>query len=331
MPDENEQVALEDSANEENEEEVTADAGTSTKTATAPEEAPPDEGTAEAAPDETEADAEESESAASADADADESESAASADAEAEQSSAATATKPAPPVSRTSQMAGVGGAMLVVSVVILVAAVVIAMSSRKQPVEPALINEYRTSMDEITRKLSEIEAKTESAPAIIIGEVGNFDDFTRMMKVGNTQSIEGHFEEAAQSYEAAITLDPSGKLSDEAHYRLGICRVKTGQTEDAIREFRFVVQNYPGSRHYAASALEMGELLMARKNFSQARRLFYMVLGSESRLSEDQQAVLERTYYAIARAYEDEAVAVEATRYNPETALDFGVKTGETR
>ena len=221
--------------------------------------------------------------------------------------------------------------MLVTSVAIMIATITIAMSSHRQPVETELINEFRTSMDEMTLKLSEIEAKTESAPAIIIGEVGNFDDFTRIMKVGNTQFIDRRFEEAAQSYEAAITLDSSGKLSDEAHYRLGMCLLKTGRPEDAIREFRFVIEDYPGSGHYAASALEMGELLMARKNFSQARRLFYMIVGSKSRLAEDQQGVLERTYYAIARAYEGEAEAIEATRYNPETALDFGLKTGESR
>jgi len=306
MPDENKQVTLE---NPEKEEAVTEDASASTETAPALEDAPSGE---------TEADAPESESAASADQDA-------------EQPASAIEKEPVPPVSQTSPIAGVGGIALVTSVVILIATVAIVMASRGKPVETELINEFRTSMDEMTLKLSEIEAMTEPAPAIIIGEVGNFDDFTRMMKVGNTQFLNGHFDEAAQSYEAATTLDVSGKLSDEAHYRLGMCQIKTGQPEDAIREFRVVIENYPGSRHYAASALEMGELLMARQSFSQARRLFYMVLGSETRLDENQQEVLERTYYAIARAYEGEAEAVEATRYNPETALDFGQKTGEAQ
>ena len=92
MPDENEQVALEDS---ENEEKVTADAGASIETTPALEDAAHDEGEANAA----------------------ESENTASTDPEAKQRDSAINEVSAPPASRTSRMAGIGGAMLVLSLI----------------------------------------------------------------------------------------------------------------------------------------------------------------------------------------------------------------------
>ena len=169
--------------------------------------------------------------------------------------------------------------------------------------------------------LSNVQPETGPASLGGASTPETLDDYSRLTKVGSTLFRSGQYEEAAKSYRAALKLYPTGNFSDEAHYHLGLCLLKGAEPDEAAKEFRAVVTHTPGSRYYARSAVEMSELLIQKKNFVQARRLLYMVLGSRDRLDADEREALERTYYAIARCFEGEAETIEAMHAGSVTSL----------
>lgn len=215
-------------------------------------------------------------------------------------------------------------------VLILAVAVMLLIVSRQQASQKAFLSEFQRSMSTVAAKLS--NAQSQTGPALVGGDPTSdaLDDYSRLTQVGNTLFRSGQFEEAAESYRAALKLDPTGRFSDEARYHLGRCLLNADKPDEAVKEFRAVVTHTPGSRYYARSAVEMSELLIQKKNFVQARRLLYMVLGSRGRLDADEREALERTYYAIARCFEGEAETIEAMHAGSATGLSaFLMNTAE--
>ena len=225
------------------------------------------------------------------------------------------------PASHGRVTAPVAVPVSVVLVLILALGVMLFIISRQQASQKAFLNEFQHSMSQVAANLSNVQPETGPASLGGASTPETLDDYSRLTKVGSTLFRSGQYEEAAKSYRAALKLYPTGNFSDEAHYHLGLCLLKGAEPDEAAKEFRAVVTHTPGSRYYARSAVEMSELLIQKKNFVQARRLLYMVLGSRDRLDADEREALERTYYAIARCFEGEAETIEAMYAGSVTSL----------
>jgi len=157
-----------------------------------------------------------------------------------------------------------------------------------------------------------------------------YDDYALILNEANMLFNEGRFGAAAERYRAALQAFPSGSLSDQAHYRLGVCLLRAGTPESAVEHLRVVAESFPGSPYCARSALELSRIFIQREEYEQARRVLYRIIGSRARHGSEDAETLEKAYYALGRALEGEAEVVERLRAEQRIGLDAEANTGGT-
>jgi len=204
-----------------------------------------------------------------------------------------------------------------------------AMSYRQELAQKQLIEQFANSVGRLENGLARFQINRESPVPKASETPRSLDDYTHLLNTANARFQKGRFQEAAVSYGEALTMYPAGGLSDQAHYRLGMCMCRFGKPDSALEHFRAVVTSFPGSRYYARAALEMSYLLMSQKNYSQARRILYLIIGSRNRLEAEDSKSLEKAYYAIARCFEGEAEVIDQINELGTSGLDTGARTGD--
>ena len=155
-----------------------------------------------------------------------------------------------------------------------------------------------------------------------------YDDYALILNEANMLFNEGRFGAAAERYRGALKAFPSGSLSDQAHYRLGVCLLRAGTPDSAAEHLRVVAESFPGSPYCARSALELSRIFMQREEYEQARRVLYRIIGSRARLASEDAETLEKAYYALGRTLEGEAGVAERVRAEQRIDLDSDMNDG---
>ena len=182
------------------------------------------------------------------------------------------------------------------------------IEERNAASQRAVVDEMRTSMRQLSRDMEIARARLEEArrPA------PEPDSYYTLLATGNLDLRAGRITPALTAFRAAVKADARGQLADEAHFRLGECNLKLGATDDALAEFLLVTSGYPGSPYYPKALSESSRLLMKKKEYAQARRLLYQLLGCRGRLSPEDSAALTQTYFRIGECYEAEAASIRS-------------------
>lgn len=188
---------------------------------------------------------------------------------------------------------------------------------------PAGAAEVRLSLERLEKKLVAMQA-ADQLPTRPARGAEPTDTYLSLLSQANLQFRDGNYLGAMDHYRAAIVADTAESLSDEAHYRLGLCLLKEGKPDEAADELRQVVNRFPGSSFYARASVELAQVLMAQRSYATARRALFQVIAVRDRLQGDEREALERAYFAVAHCYEGEADAAVATR--TPAAMAFGMK-----
>lgn len=218
-------------------------------------------------------------------------------------------------------------------VIALVAALIMgaAVSYRHEAAQRQLIGRFTASIDTLEGRLASMQQQAALAPATRTPEPKSLDDYALILNGANQLFEKGHFRDAAGRYRSALRGFPSGSLTDQAHYRLGVCMLRTGRAETAANHFRVVTASFPNSRYYARAALELSHVLMGEQQYAQARRVLYQIVGARARLQSEDAETLEKAYYAIARTLEGEADVIERLDAVQTAGLQSAEKTGDMK
>lgn len=203
------------------------------------------------------------------------------------------------------------------------------VSYRHQKTQKQLVESFTTSLDRVEYRLALIQKAAEPTLVKKPEKAKSLDDYAYTLSTANTQFHKGQFQDACRSYEEALKMYPAGSLSDQAHYRLGLCLARLNRGDSALEHFRVVVTGFPGSRYYARAALEMSYLLMNKQNYAQARRLLYLIIGSQDRLEAEDRENLDKAYYAVARCFEGEADVAAYIRQLGTSEPDAAARRGD--
>jgi len=223
-------------------------------------------------------------------------------------------------------------AMVIFAATALLAALLMgaAISYRYERTQRELMTQLTGALDSL-----KVRGNVERAPATTTEQPERdvpktYDDYALILNEANMLFNEGRFGAAAERYRAALKAFPSGSLSDQAHYRLGVCLLRAGTPDNAAEHLRVVAESFPGSPYCARSALELSRIFIQREEYEQARRVLYRIIGSRARLVGEDAETLEKAYYALGRALEGEAEVVERLRAEQRIGLDSEANTGGT-
>lgn len=182
------------------------------------------------------------------------------------------------------------------------------IEERNAASQRAVVDEMRNSMRQLSRDLEIARTRAEQArrPA------PEPDSYYTLLAAGNLDLRAGRTTAAVTAFRTAIKADARGQLADEAHFRLAECHLKLGAPDDALAEFLLVISGYPGSPFYPKALSESSRLLMKKKDYAQARRLLYQLLGCRGRLSPEDSAALTQAYFRVGECYEAEAASIKS-------------------
>lgn len=203
------------------------------------------------------------------------------------------------------------------------------LSSRTAATQRATTAEFKQSIKEMEKRLALLKARELNISAERMTQRLTVEDLKNLVKLGDAHFQEGHIAQAQSLYESALEGDKSGKYTDGAHYGLGMCYLKQKEPKKAIAAFRTVVTRYPGSRKLARASVELGALLMKDEYYTQARRLYYNVIGCKDRFGADDLPYVEQAYYAIAKCYQGEVAAIARSRSMSSSVVDTGLPASE--
>lgn len=221
--------------------------------------------------------------------------------------------RPRLPLRRLALIALAGAALLATLWAVL------RMTENQATVQRQMMDEMRDSLRQFSRDVETARARAEQTRRL----APERDNYYTLLAAGNLDLRAERIEAAANSLRAAIKADANGQLADEAHFRLAECHIKQGARDEALAEFLLVVSGYPGSPFYPKALTESSRLLMAKREYAQARRLLYQLLACRGRVSPDDSATLTQAYFRIAETYEAEADMIKSQ--SAPTGADLGL------
>ncbi len=208
-------------------------------------------------------------------------------------------------------------------------AVTLALSTRHEVAYREMMDELRQSLTSVERTLAQAKEATTTYVAAPTGEI--LKDYGNLLNLAAAAENRGDFAEAVGLYHSAVDQDSAYQFSDEAHYRLALCLLRTDRVEEALNELRVVVSRFRGSRYRVRATVELAQQLKEKGDFGQVRRLFYEVIGTRDALPAEDQACVERAYFEIASCFEKEAEVLEASKQSSAAILDLVVAKGSER
>jgi len=244
------------------------------------------------------------------------------------------ATRPAsalPRFDRSPVGAGIGAIIVFIGTALLAAIIMgAAISYRYERTQREWMGQLTGTLNSLKEQVS-----TERSPAATVEKQEpaiprTYDDYALILNEANALFNAGRFRDAAEKYRAALQAFPSGSLSDQAHFRLGVSLVRSDMPDGAAEHFRVVAESFPGSPYYARSALELSRIFMQQEQYAQARRVLYGIIGSRARLAGEDAETLEKAYYALGRTFEGEAEVAERVRAEQQIDLGSNRHTGGT-
>ncbi len=125
------------------------------------------------------------------------------------------------------------------------------------------------------------------------------DEARTFYEAAQQQFRRGSFETARAGFQDFLDNYPNHELAPDARYFLAESLAEADETEEAVEEYRRVVELYPDSRRAPTALYKLGMLELERDNASQARQYFQRVeLGypqtPEAQLAQDQLRRLRR-------------------------------------
>lgn len=201
-----------------------------------------------------------------------------------------------------------------------VASVAVVLSIRHETAQKNLYEGFERQLRQMEKRLTLLKAADRESSYVAEESSDPVGDFKSLVEQGNSYFADGKYDEACRTYQAAIESAPSDAVSSEARYNLGTCLAKAAKDDEAREQFRMLLSGPPGGPHYAHAALQMAQLLVKKKDYSQARRLLYQVVAVRDRLAPDELACVERAYYGIARCFDEGGRIVKKARLSSVTA-----------
>lgn len=99
-----------------------------------------------------------------------------------------------------------------------------------------------------------------------------------ILQIGNAYYNEGRFEESAAAYRRVLDASPSPRQAREARYGLVLTRLRSGGTEEFIRDARAFLQKEPDPELATALEFQVAEIYLAQKRFQEATAAYVRVL-----------------------------------------------------
>ncbi|MFQ5691997.1 MAG: tetratricopeptide repeat protein, partial [Nitrospinota bacterium] len=99
-----------------------------------------------------------------------------------------------------------------------------------------------------------------------------------VLQVGHAYYNEGRFEESAAAYRRALSGSPSPDEAREAKYGLVLTRLRSGNTEQFIRDVRTFIEKEPDAELATALEFQVAEIHLARKRYREALAVYVRVL-----------------------------------------------------
>ncbi|MEE8110905.1 MAG: tetratricopeptide repeat protein, partial [bacterium] len=105
---------------------------------------------------------------------------------------------------------------------------------------------------------------------------------------GHAYYNEGRFDESADSYQRVLLENPSSEEAREARYGRVLTRLRSGNTEQFIRDVRSLIQKEPDHKLATTLQFQVAEIYLAQKRYSDAVAAYVRVLrkgGRESHIA----------------------------------------------
>jgi outer membrane protein assembly factor BamD len=165
------------------------------------------------------------------------------------------------------------------------------------------------------------------------------------LKIADVYFEQERFEEAASYFQDFVELHPTHPQVPYAIYQLGLCSFRRmhgvdrdpGPTQEALAQFRVLLERYPGSEHasdarekieevenrLAAHGLEVGDFYFARGEYYAAERRYREVLEAYPHHRDRLHTLyrLARALQLTARPAEAQAILLELQASQPDGDL----------
>jgi TolA-binding protein len=129
-----------------------------------------------------------------------------------------------------------------------------------------------------------------------------------LLEIGHAYYNEGRFQESSAAYRRVLSEKPNSDEAREARYGMVLTRLRSGNTEDFIRDVRSFIQKEKDPKLVNALEFQVGEIFLAQKRYPAALAAYLRVLR---RGGEDSDAA----HYRIGEIKQMEGKPAEAAEY----------------
>ncbi|MFQ5912818.1 MAG: tetratricopeptide repeat protein [Nitrospinota bacterium] len=99
-----------------------------------------------------------------------------------------------------------------------------------------------------------------------------------LLQIGHAYYNEGRFEDSAGAYRRVLSENPTPKEAREARYGLVLTRLRSGNTEQFIRDVRSFIRKEPDRELVTALEFQVAEIYLAQKRYRDALASYIRVL-----------------------------------------------------